>query len=115
MKKIQLLYFPDCPNAEPARAALREALAAERVDVEVEEIDISREDTSDALKGWGSPTILVDGVDIGGGSPAAADAGAASCRIYRGGAPSVAQIRENIRESGGSNTSSSILPTMGAM
>jgi mercuric ion transport protein len=94
MTKISLLYFPDCPNAALARAAIREAIEAEHLAAELEEIDISREDLPPALRGWGSPTILVDGADIDGGSPAP---GAVSCRLYKEGLPSVAQIRARIR------------------
>jgi hypothetical protein len=54
--KVQLLYFPDCPNAEPARAALREAIRQEQLDVDVEEIDTSRDAAPRWSKGWGSPT-----------------------------------------------------------
>jgi hypothetical protein len=39
--KIQLLHFPDCPNAEPARGALREAMQRENVVTEIEDIDTS--------------------------------------------------------------------------
>src|SRR5882757_9010063 len=92
--KIQLLTFPGCPNAEPARAALREAIAKEHVTDPIEEIDVARDDPPPWTKGWGSPTILVDGRDIAG--EAAAD-GEASCRLYKGGAPSVRQICAGLR------------------
>jgi hypothetical protein len=50
-----------------------------------EEIDVNDPRTPDTLRDWGSPTILVDGVDIAGGTPQGA-----CCRLYAtsGGAPS---------------------------
>jgi len=90
--KIQLLYFEGCPNLEPARDALRAALAAERLDLQVEEIDVSAPDAPDWARGWGSPTILIDGTDLTG----AARATGASCRLYTGGTPAVEELRARI-------------------
>ncbi len=90
--KIQLIYFPDCPNVEAARTAVREALAADQLDAPIEEIDVSRADAPSWAKGWGSPTVLVDGVDVAGGLASPDEA--YCCRLYQGGAPSVAQLRE---------------------
>jgi hypothetical protein len=90
---VQLLYFPGCPHVEATRNALHEVLAelTEHPD-EVLEVDVTARETPVHLQGWGSPTILIDGVDIEGVSPSGA-----SCRIYRssdgGGAPSRALIR----------------------
>jgi hypothetical protein len=91
---IQLLYFPDCPNVDAARDALREALALENRAVAVEEVDVSRSDAPGWTKGWGSPTVLIDGVDVAG---EARSGEAMCCRIYKTGAPSIAQLREAIR------------------
>ena len=93
--KIQLLHFPDCPNAEPARAALREALRQENVTEDVEDIDTSRADAPAWATGWGSPTILIDGRDLGGEGPGGAEA---SCRLYKEGAPTVDEIRRRLRD-----------------
>ena len=93
--KIQLLHFPDCPNAEPARAALRDALQQENVAADVEDIDTSHADAPAWSKGWGSPTILIDGSDLGGEGPGG---GEASCRLYKDGAPTVDEIRTRLRQ-----------------
>lgn len=92
--KIQLLTFPDCPNAEAARSALREAMAAEHTDAPVEEIDISAADAPHELRAWGSPTILIDGADVTGAKPSSGEIG---CRLYAGGAPTLPQIRGALR------------------
>jgi mercuric ion transport protein len=90
--KIQLLYFPGCPNLEPARAALRDALAAEGLAVDFDEIDVAASDAPQWARGWGSPTILIDGNELTG----ATRSSGAACRLYKGGAPSVDEIRSRI-------------------
>ena len=95
--KIQLLYFEGCPNVDAARNALREALAAEKLDVVVEEIDVEAPSAPTWARGWGSPTILVDGVDVAGATPSGASS---CCRLYADGAPDVAAIRARLSVGG---------------
>ena len=90
--KIHLLYFPDCPNVDAARAALRDALSAEKLDVPIEEVDVDDEAAPEWARGWGSPTILIDDQDVAGQQPS----GSSCCRLYAGGAPSVESIRARI-------------------
>jgi copper chaperone CopZ len=90
--KIQLLYFNGCPNLEPARAALREAVAAERLDASIDEIDVEANDAPEWARGWGSPTILIDGKELTGATRSTGS----SCRLYRGGAPTVDEIRARL-------------------
>lgn len=82
MMKVQLLYFPGCPNADGARAALRRSLDALRLRVAIEEIDVTAAGAPPGLRDWGSPTILIDGVDVGGER----EPTGASCRLYAVGA-----------------------------
>ncbi|HWU89897.1 MAG TPA: glutathione S-transferase N-terminal domain-containing protein [Kofleriaceae bacterium] len=89
---IQLLHFSGCPNVDGARMALRDALAAEELDVPIEEIDVEDPAAPPWARGWGSPTILIDGEDVAGGRPSSSCA----CRLYAGGAPSVEIIRARI-------------------
>ena len=74
---IQLTTFPGCPNASAARTALERALAEAEVTGQIEEIDTSAPDTPASLRDWGSPTILVNGEDVGG------EPTGQSCRLYR--------------------------------
>jgi copper chaperone CopZ len=90
--KIQLLFFEGCPNVDASRAAIREALAAEKLETQVEEIDVENPGAPEWVHGWGSPTILIDGNDVAGQQPSTSSA----CRLYAGGAPSVASIRERL-------------------
>ena len=79
---VELLWWEGCPSTERALAAVRDALTdlgLEAVEVRTREI----KDDGDAVQtGFiGSPTILIDGVDL---VPAAADEQIGlSCRVYR--------------------------------
>jgi hypothetical protein len=93
---IQLLYCPDCPNVGAAREALREALANVGGNWQVTELEVTRPGAPAHVKSWGSPTILVDGVDV-----ARDDASGSCCRLYPGsatrGAPSPGMIEDALR------------------
>jgi hypothetical protein len=79
---VELLWWEGCPSTERALTAVREALtdlALEDVEVRMREVrsDADAEDS----RFVGSPTILIDGVDL---VPAAADEQIGlSCRVYR--------------------------------
>jgi len=92
MPKVQLLFFPGCPNVDATRAALREALAAENLALPIEDIDMEDPLAPEWARGWGSPTILIDGEDLDN----QAASGAPACRVYPNGAPSVEVIRARI-------------------
>lgn len=88
MPRIELVYHDGCANAPAARENLRRAL--QTAGLPEEWTEWRREDpaTPEALQEYGSPTVLVDGRDVTGASPAASGA---ACRAD--GAPSVATIR----------------------
>ena len=79
--EITLVYDADCPNLPAARVALREALEREGLEPKWVEYDRAALGTPAPLLRFGSPTILVDGVDVAGEAGRAA---AASCRVYPG-------------------------------
>jgi len=109
--KIQLLYFPGCPNVDAARAALREALVSKNLDLVIEEIDVEDPRAPTWARGWGSPTILIDGKEIYDQKPS----GAPACRVYLGGAPSVDVIRARIASARPSDGKRVALPMVGAV
>ena len=90
--RIELLSFPGCPTAEVLRANLAEAIAQlGLVTCRIEPVNLAELESGDPRRGWGSPTILIDGVDLFG-KTRPADEGM-SCRIYPGGkAPATQQI-----------------------
>ncbi len=100
---VELIYDRDCPNVLDARANLVKALAASGRAVRWIEWDRGASDSPPHVRGYGSPTVLVDGKDVAGGFSlhvphAGHDGESPSCRLYRNGAgrasgiPSVEQI-----------------------
>jgi hypothetical protein len=77
--RVQFLAFDGCPLAVSAREVLKRALIECGLDADhYEEIDIMDAETSDEVRAWGSPTILVNGADVSGVNIG----NGASCRIY---------------------------------
>ena len=91
---IALLYFDGCPNWKVADERLV-AIAAERPDITVTHHLVESVEEAERLGFHGSPSILVDGIDVF----AAPDAGIGlSCRVYQtpdgpAGAPTVEQLQ----------------------
>lgn len=79
MPNIDLILDTDCPNVEAAREALRQALLVVNSNIFWREWDRSSTSTPERMKGYGSPTILIDGTDVVGVS---GESRAASCRVY---------------------------------
>ena len=76
--RIQLITFTGCPNTSGAREALSRVLAGAGIPDAIEEVDTSDPRTPESLRDWGSPTVLIDGVDVGG-----LDAPSGTCcRLY---------------------------------
>ena len=89
MPRVEIVYFPSCPNVAEARTRLMKAFAAAKLTPRWTEHHADDPDLPSYARGFGSPTILVDGRDVAGSGPT--DTGAA-CRLYPGGAPSVSSI-----------------------
>ncbi len=66
--QIQFLYTDGCPYNDLARSALREAMGEEGIRAYVEEIHLLTEEDARRLDFPSSPTILINGRDVGGGS-----------------------------------------------
>jgi mercuric ion transport protein len=82
--RIELIYSPDCPHVAQARRNLMEALVLARMETNWREWSPGDAGAPAYVNGCGSPTILVDGKDIGG------ELLANCCRLYDGsGAPPV--------------------------
>jgi hypothetical protein len=92
--EISLLYFDNCPNWKVADRRLA-SIASERPDVVVTRHRVETMEEAERLGFHGSPSIVVDGVDV------FAEPGAGvglSCRVYRtpeglAGAPTMDQLR----------------------
>ena len=81
--KVQVLYFTGCPNHTPTVDLARQVIAEIGVDAEIEEVEVTSGDDAAEVRFLGSPTVLVDGVDI---EPSARDRNdfGFSCRTYDG-------------------------------
>lgn len=106
--QVELLFFPACPHVEDARVQLRRAFAELRLKPDWSEVDVTSNGLPSAFAGYGSPTILVDGVDVANESTTLG----ASCRLYRGsevaGVPSLATLVQAFTRASNRSRSSSI-------
>lgn len=96
---VTLLYFDGCPHWERADAHLR-TIARERPDVVVDRRRVETIDEAEATSFRGSPSFVVDGVDLFA-DPTADESFGLSCRRYvtpsgPAGTPTLDQLREAI-------------------
>ena len=97
---VELVYDKDCPNVAAARANLRRAFAEVGIPARWTEWEQSRRETPARLRGFGSPTVLVEGHDVVGAHPVE---GLVACRLYdtadrRSGVPPVGLIARALSE-----------------
>lgn len=78
MKKIELLYFEGCPSYKTALENLKAVLADEKIEAELQLINVDSPEKAEMLKFFGSPSIRVNGVDFEGKTGAYRY----SCRIF---------------------------------
>ena len=90
---VELVYFGACPNVGSARQALGDALRAMGFPPEWQEWDQENPRAPDRVRGYGSPTVLVGGRDVRGGSP-----GSEGLACRADGPPSVEEIRRALAE-----------------
>ena len=79
MANVELIYDHDCPNVSKARAQLLRAFAEAGRAPNWTEWERSAPESPDYVKGYGSPTILVNGKDVAG---AEASDDISCCRLY---------------------------------
>ena len=80
MLHVSFLYFEGCPSYELALERLRQVLAEEGIEAEVEVVKVETDTQAEQLRIMGSPTILVEGRDIDPLPPSVQFA--LTCRIY---------------------------------
>lgn len=85
--RIDLLYFEGCPHAEAAREHIREALVSLASAVVWNEWDTAADSTPEHLRGYASPTVLVNGIDVQRKLPTSG----AGCAV--GGGPTLEAVR----------------------
>jgi hypothetical protein len=100
--KVEIFYFPGCPNHAPAIACVREVLAQEETSAEMVEVEVKDVAAAQRIGFLGSPTIRVNGQDVEPAARAERTFGL-SCRTYidggrRAGVPPPEWIRAAVRE-----------------
>lgn len=89
--RVELVYFEGCPHAHEARRRMTLALTAAGLEGSWEEWDTGLPATPERFRRFGSPTVLVDGIDVAGG----AEGSGMGCVV--GGAPAVEVILSALR------------------
>jgi mercuric ion transport protein len=93
--KVEFIYDADCPNVAEARAQLLRAFTETGISPRWVEWSRDSAEAPAYVRGFGSPTLLVNGHDV---AEQTSDHGNACCRLYADpsgalrGAPSVEQI-----------------------
>lgn len=77
---IELVYEQSCPNVPAARSLLQTACARLGLAQHWREWELSDPNLPAHARGYGSPTILVNGRDVAGAAPGVS----ACCRLYNG-------------------------------
>ncbi len=81
MIHVTFLYYEECPSHDVALDRLRQVIAEEGIEAEIEIIKVETEEQAQRLRFIGSPTILIEGRDI---DPPPSNARyALTCRAYR--------------------------------
>lgn len=79
MTTVELIYDASCPNVKEARSRLIRAFVRTGVSARWREWERHSPDSPDYVRGYGSPTILINGRDV---QDAMSSVEADSCRIY---------------------------------
>ena len=95
--KLSLLFFEGCPNSPKLMSNLKAALKTLHLVDKVERVDILKLPNSDARRGYGSPTVLVNGRELFGLAEPKPNGAAPSCRLYEGGVPSAGDIAKRLK------------------
>lgn len=93
--KIEVQYFDDCPNSKEFIDIVKRALPNAGVDYTYREVRVDSYEKAKEIGFRGSPTLLIDGVDIENAEPPACPG--LNCRVYRNGLPTENLIVEKIR------------------
>lgn len=96
--RIEFLGMKDgCPNTPKMWKSLKEAMRELQWTIPIDSLDVHElSENQDQRAGFGSPTILVNGMDLFGISPAKSLDPA--CRLYRDGVPGTKEIIKKLRK-----------------
>lgn len=92
---IEVQYFDDCPNAREFVGIVKRALENSGIDCSYREVLVDSYDKAKEVGFRGSPTLLINGVDLENTDPPK-DPGL-NCRVYRNGLPTERDLVERIK------------------
>ncbi len=103
--KVEVLYFPDCPNHKPALDRVRAVLEEEAAAAEVVPIEVKDVVSAQTIGFLGSPSIRINGNDVEQAARGTGGFGLV-CRTYldgdqRSGVPPWEWLRAAVREAKG--------------
>ncbi len=97
MTKIEVQYFHGCPHSDEMIKKIKQAISISNVQIDYRELVVDTPEKANQYKFRGSPTVLINGVDIEG--LAEPSSGNLACRYYKDGLPSVETITKIIENS----------------
>jgi hypothetical protein len=80
--RVELLYFDGCPSYAELLPRLRELLASEGIDQQIELRRVESPEEAERERFLGSPTVRIDGEDVDTAGEERHDFGL-ECRLYR--------------------------------
>ena len=87
---VEIQYFEGCPNSDLMTKNVKEAIAQIDTQVVFKRVLVDTPEKAEKYKFRGSPTILINGIDLEGLPEPVA--GNLACRYYANGIPSVESI-----------------------
>ena len=96
MLNVEFIFDKDCPNIKSTRTNLMKAFSQAKLNAQWREWDRNLKESPIYARKHGSPTILINGIDIMGVEP---ESNANCCRVYEGtGVPTVDLISSKLLE-----------------
>ena len=89
--KIEVQHFEGCPNSSEMIARVKAAIIEYDNQIGYKEILVETQDEAERVKFRGSPTVLINGIDLE--NMPEPKAGNLACRYYKNGLPTVEQIK----------------------
>jgi hypothetical protein len=95
MIKIKVQYFDGFPNSAEMIHRVTEAIAKSQVTIELKEVLVDTAEKAEQYKFRGSPTVVINGIDLEGLPEPGS--GTLACRYYINGLPAVEMIIKTIQ------------------
>ena len=96
MITIEIQHFHGCPNSDEMIKNVKEAIKQSKTEITYKETLVDTPAKARLYKFRGSPTLLLNGIDLEGFPEP--DLGNLACRYYKNGIPSVEELRNKIQQ-----------------